>query len=283
MTASALSVISLWRYPVKSMMGEELNAAAVTAAGVLGDRAFAVVDRETGKVASAKNPRKWPDFFAFRAAYCEPPAVGIDLPSVRVTLPDGETVRSDAADLEARLSQALGREVSFQRHAPRDPTLEQYWPERDGQGDDVTNEAMAGAAPAGTFFDYATIHVLTTATLDKLRQVYPQGRFEVRRFRPNLVVQAAPGVAEFVENDWVGKILKIGDEVELLVTDPCPRCVMPTLAQGDLPKDPDIMRAMMANTVQVPFVQKPLPSIGVYARVVRAGTVRRGAAVMVAS
>src|ERR687884_1792810 len=92
------SVVALWRYPVKSMMGEELNATAVTDRGLLGDRAFALVDAETGKVASAKNPRRWPNLFDFRAAYAEPPGDG-PLPPVRITLPDGETLTTDQADV----------------------------------------------------------------------------------------------------------------------------------------------------------------------------------------
>jgi uncharacterized protein len=74
------SVAALWRYPVKSMMGEELNACEVTDRGLLGDRRFAVVDRATGKVGGAKNPRKWGNFFAFRAAYAEPPRTGARIP-----------------------------------------------------------------------------------------------------------------------------------------------------------------------------------------------------------
>lgn len=60
------SVAALWRYPVKSMQGEELDAAEISARGVLGDRAYAIVDRATGFVASAKHPRKWSTLFAYR-------------------------------------------------------------------------------------------------------------------------------------------------------------------------------------------------------------------------
>ncbi len=268
------AVASLWRYPVKSMMGEELNSAVVTEGGLVGDRAYALVDRETGKVVSAKNPKKWPDFFAFRAAYTQPPEAGGELPPVWITLPSGDVVRSDQGDLDQRLSGAVSRAVGLQMHAPRDPSLEQYWPEREGEAEDVTNEAVAGAAPEGTFFDYATVHILTTGTLNRLRELYPQGRIEARRFRPNLIVETDPGVADFVENAWVGKVLRIG-EVRLLVTDPCPRCVMPTLAQGDLPRDPGLQRTMLQNTVHVPFAGRALPSIGVYAKVLSGGIVRR--------
>src|SRR5206468_1350349 len=107
------SVAALWRYPVKSMMGEELNAAEVTEQGLLGDRQFALVDPATGKVAGAKNPRKWGNFFDFRAAYVEPPERAPKLPAVRLTLPDGTVVTSEQPELAEILSRALGREVVF--------------------------------------------------------------------------------------------------------------------------------------------------------------------------
>ncbi len=121
--------------------------------------------------------------------------------------------------------------------------------------------------PEETFFDCAMVHLLTTATLDRLRELYPQGRFEVRRFRPNIVVAPASGEKNFVEDDWIGHTLAIGDEVRLNITGPCSRCVMTTLPQGDLPKDPGILRtAAQHNRVNV----------GVYAAVQRGGTIRRG-------
>ncbi len=111
------------------------------------------------------------------------------------------------------------------------------------------------------------VHLLTTATLDQLRELYPQGRFEVRRFRPNIVVQLASGENSFAENVWVGHRLTIGDEVRLNITGPCGRCVMTTLAQGDLSKDPGILRTA---------AQHNQANVGVYAAVVRDGTIRRG-------
>jgi uncharacterized protein YcbX len=97
--------------------------------------------------------------------------------------------------------------------------------------------------PEGSFFDCASVHLLTTATLDRLRVLYPQGRFEVRRFRPNIVVETAASQKDFVENTWIGQVLSIGDNIRLSITGPCPRCVMTTLPQGDLPKDLGILRA----------------------------------------
>lgn len=258
-------VVGLWRYPVKSMMGEELNSSAITERGVLGDRAYALVDPSNGKVASAKNPRKWGKLFDSRASYVEPPVLAEGFPPVRIVTPDGTVVSSDARDLDEVLSTVFGRSATLERSAPESPTLEEYWPDIEGlaRRRTVTDEAM----PSGTFFDLAVIHVLTTATVDRLRQLYPQGRFEVRRFRPNIVVEPTEGEEGFLENDWEGRTLLIGDEVRLNITGPCPRCVMTTLPQGDLPKDSGILRtAAQHNSVNV----------GMYAGVLQGGTIRRG-------
>src|SRR5947209_734209 len=129
------SVVSLWRYPVKSMMGEELNSTEVTERGLLGDRHFALRDRETGKVASAKNPRKWGNFFDFRAAFVEHPKIGSKMPVLRVTLPDGTTATTEQGDLSQILSTALGREVTFEEAQVNDRSsakAEEYWPDMDG-------------------------------------------------------------------------------------------------------------------------------------------------------
>jgi uncharacterized protein YcbX len=259
------TVASLWRYPVKSMQGEELNASIVSERGLLGDRAYALVDAADGKIASAKNPRKWPNLFAFRASYCEAPRSPSEPVPVRITLPDGGIVGSDQPDLTAVLKPILRRDVVLKAAAPDKPVLEEYWPDLEGLNhrDAVTDEAM----PAGTFFDLAPVHLVTTATLDRLRALYPQGRFEVRRFRPNLVVAIEGEPQAFVENDWVGRTLLVGSEVRLRIVRPCGRCVMTTLPQSDLPHDPGILRAA---------VQHNGGNIGVYATVLHGGTARRG-------
>ncbi len=117
------SVISLWRYPVKSMMGEELGASGITERGLLGDRAYALVDTSTGKVASAKNPRKWSDLFDFRATFVEPPRTDGKLSPVQFTLPNGTTVHSEQSDCNQILSKTLGREVTLQKTPPKTPSL----------------------------------------------------------------------------------------------------------------------------------------------------------------
>lgn len=254
------AVAALWRYPVKSMQGEELNAAEVTVAGLLGDRRFAVVDQATGKIAGAKNPRKWPGFLQFRASYLSPPLVGAALPPVRVTLPDGACATSQDAELPKLLSDALGRDVEFS--GATDSTA--------ASGEDYmvdADEVVEWDMPAGTFFDCAPVHLVTTATLDMLRSQYPQGRFEPRRFRPNIIVATGPEASGFVENDWVGHEIAIGDSVRLKVFMPTGRCVMTTLPQFDLPKDPGILRAA---------AQHNNAAVGVYAEVLSGGTVRRG-------
>ena len=258
------SVVSLWRYPVKGMLGEEQNAVEVTTRGLAGDRGYALLDRSTGKIASPKNPAKWEKLFACRAA--------LDGTVARITLPGGAVVTSGQAARDLVLSEALGREVKLLATAPQDPMLEEYWPDIEGLAHRqiVTDEAMAGAAPPGTFFDCATTHLLTTATLDRFAELYPPGRFEIPRFRPNIVIQPASEKG-FVENSWVGRTVALGEEVHLRVIGACARCVMTALAQGDLPADSGILRtAALHNRVET------LPSVGVYAVVERGGLLRRG-------
>jgi uncharacterized protein YcbX len=132
-------------------------------------------------------------------------------------------------------------------------------------------------APSGTFFDFSAIHLITTNTLDRLREVTPQPRFEARRFRPNLVVDV-PGLHGFIENDWVRRIVVIG-AVRLKVIIPTARCVMTTLAQSDLPGDPGILRAMAEHNRIKAGGLGELPCAGVYAAVLTPGTIRRGATV----
>jgi uncharacterized protein YcbX len=259
------SVVSLWRYPIKSMIGEELNSSYVTERGLVGDRTYGIIDQETGKVASAKNPRKWGRLFDFRAAFIDPPQIVENIPPVRITLPDGNIIFSDDDKVDPTLSKVLGREVKIMKAGLEKPSYEEYWPDIEGlaQREKVTDEGM----PSQTFFDIAVIHILTTSTIDHLRELYPEGRFEVRRFRPNIVVESVSQEKNFVENSWVGKTLTIGKEILLRVTGPCTRCVMTSLPQGDLPKDLGILRTV-ARYNQV--------TAGVYTSVEHGGNIKRG-------
>ncbi len=264
------AVVSLWRYPVKSMMGEQLDAAEVTQRGLLGDRAYALMDVASGKVISAKNPKRWPDLFNFQAAFSAPPQSCEDLPPVRITLPDGTIVASGQSGLDRILSEVLKRQVTLESTPPPQPCLEEYWPDIEDldHRDTITDEPI----PPGAFFDGAAVHLLTTATLAALQKQYPDARFpdarfDARRFRPNLVIDPGPGEEGFVEDTWIGRTLAVGPQVRLSIERPCPRCVMTTLAQGDLPADPDVLRAA---------VRQHHGHVGVYAAVLHGGVVRRG-------
>jgi len=258
------SVLALWRYPVKSMLGEEVQSTLLTERGLLGDRAYALLDRATGKVVSSKNPRRWPTLFKFKAALMDLPDMRERIPPVMITLPNGTRVSSEQGDVDRVLSYALDREVSLRSQVPERAELEQYWPDVDSLAhrETVTEEAM----PPDGFFDGEVVHLLTTATLDQLHSLYPEGRFDPLRFRPNLVVAPPPTESGFVENSWIGRTIAIGEQVRLHILRPTGRCVMTTLAQGDLPKDLGILRtAVQANQAQV----------GVYATVRHGGVIRR--------
>jgi uncharacterized protein YcbX len=268
---SAAVVTALWRYPVKSMRGERCADVRVGESGIAGDRRYALVDVATGKVASAKNPRLWPSLLAFGARYLEPPGTNGKASRVEIAMPDGSLRPGDDPQLDAELTAALGRPVRLASVVPTEPTLEEYWPDLDdlAHRDEVTQEAM----PVGTFFDCASVHLLTTNTLTTLAARYPSGNFSVDRFRPNVLL-AADGGLEFAEDEWIGKTIQLGADVLLRVTGPAPRCVMTTLGQGDLPADLGVLRTA---------AQHHSAHVGVYAEVVRGGDVTVGDSLLLAS
>jgi uncharacterized protein YcbX len=264
------------------MQGEELNTAYITERGIVGDRAYAIMDRTTGYIASAKHPRKWGKLLECRATFVDTPQPGKPLPPVEITLPDGVVLDSRQSDIDQVLSSVLDRDVSLISLAPMTPTREADRSPIDEEEHPGTimQEKMAIAAPSDTFFDYATIHILTTATLNRLQELYGAGRFEVRRFRPNLVVATVGEERDFVENHWLGQSLVIGTEVELQAIDPCPRCVVTTLAQGDLSRDLNILRTVgqhnaVASVTLAPGVVFSAVA-GIYANVLQDGTIGRG-------
>jgi len=252
-------------------LAENLMGGRVVLEGSAGSSAGAMM---RGKIVSARNPRKWPQMFSVRASF--EGHINGTMPPVRITLPDGSSILSNQSDLNSQLSRALGREVSFESTPPEAPELEEYWPDVEGlpyndhvtdEGTHVTDEGTHvtdEGTLANTFFELSTIHILAASTIDALRELYPQGRFEVRRFRPNIVVETQE--KGFVENAWIGKTLQIG-EVMFEVTGPCPRCVMTTVPQYDLPKDSGILRGA---------VQHNEGGVGIYAKVLQSGTIKRG-------
>src|SRR5437588_1399113 len=279
---------ALWRFPVKSMLGEELDASDLSEGGVVGDRAYAIRDRETGKVASAKHPKLWPDLLGCRATFVEATSPGDELPPARIDLADGTSVLSDAADVDAVLSRFFGRDVELARAAQNGYTIDQYHPDEEnydpeGHRDEVV-EARLGAAffnerglpsavPEGSFFDLFPLSVLTTSSLDQLGELEPESRFDARRFRMNVIVDTAePG---FVENDWVGRTVAIGDDIQLGVALPDPRCVMPSLPQEDLPRDTRILKTLAKHN-RIDVAGALYPCAGVYAVAETTGTIRNG-------
>jgi hypothetical protein len=276
------AVGALWRYPVKSMLGETIDSSQVSDRGLAGDRAYALRDVETGKVVSAKRPRLWGRMFELQASYVREPEG--TTPPVRITMPDSTELLSDDPETERALSDVLGRKVSLITSTDDVAMLEEVWiPEKQSdpygpvvgsEGNDRLVEIPASiGAPHGTLFDYSAVHLVTSGTLAKLAEAYPDGTFDVRRFRPNIVVNVPE--MEFVENDWIGRTLRIGD-VRLEVIVPTPRCVMTTLPQGDLPKDARILRTVASSNPRDfgPFAGQPC--VGVYAEVVTGGTIRAG-------
>jgi uncharacterized protein YcbX len=277
-----------WRFPVMSLRGEELVAADLTEGGIVGDRAYAIRDKKTGKVASAKHSKRWPNLLDCRAAFVEPPRPGDELPPVRIELADGNSVLSDASDVDAVLSRFFGRDVKLARAAQNGYTIDQYHPDLenydpDGHRDEVV-EAQLGAAffnerglpsavPEDSFFDLYPLSVLTTSSLDQLGELEPQSRFDDRRFRMNVIVETP--ARGFVENEWLGRTLAIGDDVQIGVALPDPRCVMPSLAQEDLPKDSRILKALVQHN-RIDVAGTPYPCAGVYAVAEATGAIRRG-------
>jgi uncharacterized protein YcbX len=289
------SVSALWRFPVKSMGGERLDRVDISSAGLLGDRAFALIDTATGKVVSAKSVQLFAGILDCQAAFVEPPQAGRGLPPVRITLPGGSSVMSDAADVHRRLSAHFGREVTLARSAPADFTIDQYHPDVEGADPagyrDTSVEQKLGSAlfaqlgapspvAEGAFFDASPVSVLTTSTLARLAELAPQSRWDERRFRMNVIIGTAePG---FLENDWIGKVVALGDMVRLRVTMPDPRCVMTTLAQGDVPNDTGILQAAVQHNRLPVMGGAPAPCVGVYAVTEAGGTLRVGDSVALA-
>ncbi|MEP6661291.1 MAG: MOSC N-terminal beta barrel domain-containing protein [Acidimicrobiales bacterium] len=288
MTETVGTVKTLSRFPVKSMQGEKLASAEVTANGLVGDRAYALVETETGKVLSGKTPRLGPQLLSCRAEFVEAPASGAEPPPVRITLPDGTAVTSDARNANATISAFLGREVTLQRAAPENFTIDHYHPDIEGLGPeehrDTTTETKLGRAffaqagmpspvAVGSFFDLFPASVLTTSTLAQLQSLRPESRFDERRFRMNVVVDTTED--GFVENGWLGHSLQIGDTVRLAVLLSDPRCVMTTLAQDELPKDNEILKALVRHN-KLDVAGGRYPCAGVYAVVEAAGTISAG-------
>jgi len=278
-------VVEVRRFPVKSMLGEMPREVTVGESGVAGDRAHAVVDQETGKVASAKMPRRWGRLLAFSARYLDRPEAGAP---VEVRFPDGAALRSDAPDFDARLSTAVGRTVRMMAAPEPDAGYEDEWPDVEGiapqdfiesTNTSTSDDGLAvstlpvGLMAPGTFQDLAPITILTTAALREVERLTPESRWDARRFRSNFLIET-DGTG-FIENDWVGRQLRIG-EVVLQVPAPIPRCVMTTLPQEDLPADREILKTVARHNRVDAAGMGRFACLGAYGAVMQGGRVSIG-------
>lgn len=222
------TVTELWRYPVKSLLGEQLGAVQVEERGVVGDRLYAVTDRD-GKIGSGKTSRRFrrlDGLFDLRARNGGERSL--------VTLPDGRELEAGDPELDAFLSQRYGDELRVLKE------------------DGVPHH------------DAAPLHLLTTSSLRWLESSLPASRIDVRRFRPNVLLETAG--AALVEDAWVGRRFALGTAV-IRVVERTERCVMTTNAQSELPKDPEVLRAV---------TELNDTCLGIYASVETGGLVRVG-------
>lgn len=206
-------VAALWRYPVSSLGGERLEACAVDATGLAGDRAWGLADRDSGETAFPESKRRWrpaPQIQARDAGN-----------GLRFDFPDGRSLAAEAAG--DALAAHFGFPVALRRHAA-----------------EATETATTG--PLKPRYERHPIHILTTASLAALQAILPGSAIDERRFRPNLVL-ALPGAEGFAETGWIGRLVAIGD-VRIRIVDPCVRCAFTTLAQGGLPLDPAVLMAV---------------------------------------
>jgi len=275
-----MRITGLWRYPVKSMGGEALQSIAVDQWGLLGDRVWAVKDKGLNSIQAAK---KSPVLMQCSARFEQKPSSTARSSKVAIRLPEGHEVQSGEPDTDAALSTLLGRPVelspiiepqsAFKRKPPPPGTdVQAYLRDMFARTDDeplpdlsgFPADVMAYEAPPGTWFDAYPILLMTKQSFSALSAARAESSFDVRRFRPNILIDA--GGSGYVENSWVGKRLRIGDAV-LAIELACPRCIMTTHPVDELPKDPKIMRTL---------VQQNGGNAGVYARVVTPGVIRQG-------
>ncbi|BCO36000.1 molybdenum cofactor biosysynthesis protein [Mycobacterium heckeshornense] len=260
-----MEVHMLYRYPVKSMLGESLASVFVDECGADGDRRLALVDAVTGRIASAKQPRLWRQLLQFSASW--------DTGGVRITPPGAASVAADDPGVDDLLSGLLGRAVRLISGRPRSATLERPDPEKVlDLGVDAEVEAriveIAGATPGDSFTDLAPLHAITTATIERVGVA-------ALRYRPNLVIATPPGYPPYAENQWVGRELAVR-ETRLRVLKPTSRCAVPTLEHGPLPSAPQALRTLIAENRLAAPASATLPCAGVYLSVLTEGVIHIG-------
>jgi len=265
-------VAALFRYPVKSMLGEQVAELEITERGAIGDRAYALRELATNRIVSGK---KFHAMFKFRAAYEEPPAVG-RLAPVAIRMPDGSTIHAEDANASGLIGAVLGAKVKLER-------CESIARERAGIDPktvfaDVPVEKVIPGLTAdtmppdfslspGSFFDSAPMHVLASGTLRHLAKLTGGSIFDPRRFRPTIFVDTGLSDDRFVEDGWEGATIRVGDHLRIIKPRPALRCVMTTHPQDDLPRDYAVLRTA---------AQHHRANVGVFAQIGTPGKVRLG-------
>ena len=250
----ALPVVELWRYPVKSMQGERLDATTFDEV-IPGDRGWGIVDHETGHLMSAK---RYPLLLRGSAR--------VDDGACVITLPDGTVTSDRAPDVNDVLSSWLERRVTLETPQP-DTTMaiDIEWDD----GDDEPGELAVFDFPTqpGRFHDSTSaIHIISTATLAHLEREVGTGAGDVRRFRPNIVVEADDPFLPFIEEAWVDQTLAVGSGTAW-VKKPTDRCAVITREQATFPASRDTLRYLARTNGR---------NAGVSAQPRRAGTVAVG-------
>lgn len=248
-----VKVRELWRFPVKSLQGERVDSLDVGPVGAAGDRRYSLADPVTGKLLSAKR----------EARLFEASARTVD-GEVFIDLPDGTEIAAASPDVTGALSSWLGRDVAFLEVG--DGADHVYDMTLDPPNDEA--EYYDIPTPTGTFVDLAALHVITTSSLAAMAAAGPQLDWNIRRFRPNVVVDGAED--GFAEDSWVHREVSLGPDLRLLPFMRTMRCAMPLRAQPGLDRQVDTFRVMQDAHSN---------DLGVYCSVVAAGRVEVGAVV----
>jgi len=299
-SVTAGRVHEIWRYPVKSMAGERLDSSDVAVNGLWGDRGWAVRDEATGEIHNAKrHPVLMQCSAAYRAAPGEDvvPDVEITLPdgtSVSSDSPDASRRLSEVMQRHVALHRRppatdTGHYRRRERGAALAGRLAQYRPGRRllqwailrgkaatelretfGRAPDeplpdfadVPGSIFEFQTPPGTYFDLYPIHIVTSSTLQRLSALNPAARWDIRRFRPNVLIDT-DSTSGVLETDWVGRTVRIGAFV-IKGEMPTIRCAMTMHAQADLPRDPTVLRTIVRESNQC---------VGLYASIAAPGRV----------
>ena len=250
-SVAAMEVGQLWRHPVKSLQGEQVVEAVVEGDGVRGDRAWGIRDEATGRILTG---RREPDLLLAASSLA-------DDGRPQIALPSGEACVGTGPASDAALSAWLGRAVRLVAAVDVPPSTAEFF----ADATDDSSAAIEWTMPQDRFVDTMPVLLLTTASLRAGAALHPEGAWEPRRFRPNVLIEA-DGADGFVEDDWCGRIVRVG-EVEFEPQQPCGRCTMVTRPQPGLDRDLDVYKVLARHHGG---------TFGVWATVRTPGTIRAG-------